>query len=180
MKTIHKTILILFLSLPFSCQAVMPGKKAKMAAVTLDDCHKMKNPKKPFILILRRGEPFADSIIECIQRMNISSASVSGFGAIENPIVAAYNLRKRYYMQKEFPGIYQLASLNGTVSLSPKNQLVTHIHIVFTDPNYRAFGGHLMGGECGITAEITIIPLMGEIHREHDHDIGLDLMVSGR
>lgn len=176
MKHIYKYLLVLTLIIPFSCHAKVI-KRRQMVVVTMENCHEVKSPKKPFILVLKRGEPYIESLVSCIERMDIESASVSGFGAIENPVVAAYNLKKQQYASKKFMGIYQLASLNGTISTNPKHEKVAHVHVVFCDTSYRAYGGHLMLGDCGITAEITIIPFPREMYREYDEDIGLDLIV---
>ncbi len=179
MKVLGKYLVVVLLAMPFMCDA-KTKQKARTVVVDMDNCQELQSPTEPFILVLRKGEVVEKSIVECVQRMGIFSASVSGIGMIENPEVGTYNLKKRHYNTKVFPGVYQLASLNGTVTTSPRNLVVGHMHCVFVDSTFRAYGGHLQGGTVGVTMTITIIPFPREIFRQPDHDIGLDLIDSKR
>ncbi len=144
--------------------------------VDMKTCHSLNNPKKPFILVLHRGEPILASIRQCIEVANIPSASISAIGAIEDPVVSDYKLNRHEYIDKKFPGIHELVSLNGTTSYNEQGQTVAHIHIVFTDGNYRALGGHLTDGKVGVVVEVTITPLDKPILRAYNEEIGLELM----
>lgn len=144
--------------------------------VDMKTCDTLNSPKKPFVLVLHRGEPILSSIRECMQKGNIPSASFLGIGAIEETVVSEYNLEKQEYFERSFPGIHELVSLNGTTSLNEKEQTVAHVHVVFTDANYRALGGHLVSANVGVVVELTIIPFPKAINRSYDPETGLELM----
>ncbi len=172
-------VLPVFLLLAGPLCAAQPKKKNKVVVVTTANCHLFKHPKTPFILVLKRGEPLKESIIECIEKMEIPSASVSGEGALQNPEVGIPTLDRKNFLKKKFAGVYVMVSLNGTVTQSSTNQTVAQIHVGFADADYRIFGGRLFSGEVGYTAEITIIPLPRPIIRKYDPQTGLGLLNSG-
>lgn len=131
--------------------------------------------REPFILALNIGENLFEGIMRCAVDAGIKSASLSGLGALDDVTVAYYNLESKTYQTKLFHGMYELVSLNGNIALVDGKPFI-HIHAAIGDNQYQLFGGHIMDATVGPSAEITIIPLGGDIHRQYDDRTGLKLM----
>lgn len=116
-----------------------------------------------------------DAILKHMNDSKLFSASLSGLGAIEDPELAYYNMETKKYETKKFPGIFEIASLNGNISFS-EGKLFPHIHVVIGNNQYQAFAGHLMRGIVGATLEITVVPLHRLLYRKFDPEIGLNLI----
>ncbi len=137
--------------------------------------HKITNPEKPFILALKLGENLFEAILRCANAMNLQSATISGLGALDDVTVAYYNLQTKQYQTKLFKGMYELISLNGNIAFVEGKRFI-HIHAALGTEEYQVVGGHIMDATVGPSAEISIIPLSGTMHREYDERTGLKLL----
>ncbi len=56
----------------------------------------------------------------------------------------------------------EIVSCTGNIVLDEKNDIIIHAHVVVSDQNGKAFGGHLMEG-ClvGATAELMVVEATG-------------------
>jgi len=145
------------------------------AAVDYLSCEKLQNPQSPFLLILHKGQDVVPTLLECANKMNIKSASLSGLGALENPTIAYYHLPTLKYEPKVFEGIYELMTFEGNLT-QLDGKLSNHIHVTIGDRDHAVFGGHFMGGLVGVTIEICIVPFQQTIHRKFDACVGLNLI----
>ena len=167
-----------YLLLPLtSFLVISTTNAASLAAVNPDACKLLKNPTKPFILVVKRGDDLIESITNCANAANITSASLSGLGALEEPTLGYFNLSTKKYQFKTFPGIYELTSLNGNVGFA-NGQRFAHIHVTIGDDNYHIIGGHLNEAKVGATAEITFIPLPAAFTRKADKNTGMKLIAT--
>ncbi len=136
---------------------------------------KLTNPESPFLLVVHRGENLHSVICECAKKLQLKSASLSGLGALENPVVAYYNLETKEYENKTFTGIYELISMDGNVGHDEKDY-IAHIHVALGDRSHNVVGGHLVDGIVGVTAEVTVMPFKGSFTRRMNCDLGLKLI----
>ncbi len=146
-----------------------------IAIVDTTTCQSLKDTDKPFILALKIGEKLFDGILRCADAVNLKSASISGLGALDDVTVAYYNLDTKQYQTKLFSGMYELISLNGNIAFVDGKRFI-HIHAALGTEEYNVVGGHIMDATVGPSAEITIIPLQGQINRAYDETTGLKLM----
>ena len=132
------------------------------------------------ILIARinKGNKIVDSIIKFCQENNISSAWITGIGAISEVKLAFYNLNKKTFTKKELKKELEIVSLSGNIGLLKKKH-VAHLHVVLSDKNMIAFGGHLDEAIVAATCEIKLELFDHPIRREFDPDIGLNLIQIG-
>jgi predicted DNA-binding protein with PD1-like motif len=145
------------------------------AIVDTQTCHQLKDTDKPFILALKMGENLFEGIMRCANAVNLKSASISGLGALDDVTVAYYNLATKQYQTKLFKGMYELISINGNITFLDGKRFI-HIHAALGTDTYDVVGGHIMDAIVGPSAEITIIPLDGQINRAYDEATGLKLM----
>lgn len=158
----------------FISTSIMAGTKP-LVVVSPTTCAKLKNQTQPFILVLDKGTPINKAITQCAKDAELKGASITGLGAIENPRLAYYSLKKKQFLTHELMGVYELLSLDGNISLV-NDKPFAHLHAVVSDSNYNVNGGHLMSGDVGVTLEVSITPLSNKVVRSFNKDIGLNLI----
>jgi uncharacterized protein len=131
-----------------------------------------------YLLRIARGEEIVESVTQFLKEKNIRSGSLSGIGAASDVTLRYYSLEDKKYHSKEFSGEFEIASLNGNISILD-GEIWPHIHIVLSDTDYHCFGGHLEKAIVGVTCEIVISPLEGEVVRTFDKETGLKLWSLG-
>jgi len=152
-------------------------KHNTLSAVDLTTCEALIGTQSPFILVLHKGEPVLASILKCVKTLKIPSAALSGLGAFENPTIAYFDLSQQKYLDKTFPGIYELISLTGNITQS-EGKPMAHIHVALGNKDYQVIGGHFKDALVGVTVEITITPLQNPIQRELDPTVGIRLIAT--
>lgn len=125
-----------------------------------------------YVLSLARGE----SIRECIESLardeEIVGAKLSAIGAIEAPELGLYDWPSRSYERQHFPGIWELLSLEGNLSLLADKPFL-HAHITMSGPGYNVLGGHLFDAQVAVVFECFIEPLKTPLPRMPCAAIGL-------
>ena len=107
----------------------------------------------------------------CIDN-DISSAQVSGIGAVKNIDLGVYDIEKKDYHHKMFKEIHELISFQGNIALKDGKPFV-HAHITIGNHDMDVFGGHLFEMEVAAVGEFILHVFDQETHREIDDDIGL-------
>jgi hypothetical protein len=96
-------------------------------------------------------------------------------GAVQKACVSYYDQAQREYRRQTFPRHMEIASLIGNVSLRDGNPAL-HAHVVLTDEEGRACGGHLEPGTIVFACEFLLTALDGpDFVREYDPQTGLRL-----
>lgn len=167
MKELKRLILLaaLFVAMSASASTVLSSST----------CAEAKGKGLPFLLILKKDQNIHQAILRCVNAAEIDNASIHGIGAIKQVTLAFYDLKKKKYMDKLFPDIYELLALNGDVSLL-KGQRMLHLHTIIGTEDYNTHGGHLVNGVIGVTGEIMITPLQGKAVRTFNDALGLNLI----
>jgi len=106
---------------------------------------------------------------------DIASGTVTGIGAVKDPILGYFDLPTREYLRKEFDGNYELLNLTGNFARLD-SQVILHCHATISDINCVVFGGHLFRGEIAVTGEYYIYPGGIEVNRGPDDKTGLNLI----
>ena len=188
MKTTFKMMAGLLVVLSMIAQALPAPSYAAAPVIVVNkvSCKRVAQTLRPFILVLKRGDNLLKSITQCAQDAKLKGASFSGLGQLFDPKLAYYAKNpgvqmidpkilnaelKGNYMVKALNGYYELVSLNGNIALYDK-QYVIHAHAALTDPMFQGISGHLYGGTVGFTAEITLMPFAGPVHRLIDPKTG--------
>jgi len=127
-----------------------------------------------WLVRIERGEEIVESITKFLNEQNIRAGSISGIGAASKVTLRYYSMVDKQYHGKTFEGEFEIASMNGNVSVM-NGKIWPHIHIVLGDIEYQCFGGHLESGIVGVTCEVVIDPLNAELVRFADDDTGLNL-----
>ena len=108
------------------------------------------------------------------RRLGIKLAVVTCIGSVRRASLAYYDqVRKIYLSPREFNTPHEIVSCNGNVSLKDGKEFA-HLHMVLSDIDGKAFGGHVMDAEV-FAAEIHLRGVEGELKRELDDSTGLAL-----
>lgn len=121
------------------------------------------------------GEKLPDSLVDLARRLGMVSGSLSGIGGVRNVVLGYYDLQARQYVTFEVPGIVELVSLIGNVSLV-SGQPFWHLHALVADREGNVKGGHLMSLEVAITVECWIERGSKMVRRNEDEFSGLNLL----
>lgn len=128
-----------------------------------------------FFIRLHKDESVFKALEDFCAAEKIQCGTFNGIGALKNCELGFYHLDKKEYERKVFPEEAELLSLVGNVSLL-ENKPFLHIHTILGASDFSTYGGHLFSADVAVTAEIIFRPLALEIHREHEVDIGLNLL----
>jgi uncharacterized protein len=128
-----------------------------------------------FLVRFEVGEQLPEKLLELARRYGWISGSITGLGAVQNVVVAYYDLPARQYIHHPIDGVVELVSLVGNLSLFEGNP-VWHAHITVADRDGNVRGGHLMNLEVAVTVECWIHKGHEMAIRRPDAYSGLNLL----
>jgi uncharacterized protein len=121
------------------------------------------------------GEKLPESLHDFSKRLGLASGSLTGIGGVQNVVLGYYDLPARQYVTFPVPGMVELVSLIGNVSLV-NGQPFWHLHAAVADREGNLKGGHLVGLEVAITLECVIRRGGKILQRKRDDYSGLNLL----
>lgn len=128
-----------------------------------------------YVLRLNRGEEIISSITELCKKENIKAGSISGIGATQLVEAGFYSFKKKKYCGYCFNQNMEILSLLGNIS-TKDGEPYLHLHIVVSNDEGEALGGHLTKAIISVTCEIFIDSIDFEIGRQPDELTGINLM----
>jgi len=130
---------------------------------------------KIHVIRLEKDDEAVNRILNYCKKSGINSASFVGIGAASKAKLAIYDLNKKEYIRKEFSETMEILNLSGNVSVLGSN-IVIHSHVVLSDKNFSAFGGHVEELTIAATCEIILTEIPIKLTRKADPIIGLNLL----
>jgi hypothetical protein len=131
--------------------------------------------ERTLVVRLDPKEEILLSLIELCRKENIKLASVTGLGAVDEVYLGVFDTEEKKYYSKEFKGLYEIASLMGSISEKDGDPYL-HLHMVIGNPiSGECHSGHLSRGVVSATAEIIITEIDGAVGRIENEEIGLNL-----
>ncbi len=124
---------------------------------------------------LDTGEEVISSIAALCKKENLLFGTVIGLGAVSEAEVGCFDTVLNQYYAKPYRGIYEIASLFGTISVKDSEPFL-HVHAVLADREGAAIGGHLNRGIVSATCELTLRALSGAASRRQSEKTGLYLL----
>ena len=133
-----------------------------------------KNGNKYFIRI-DPGEEIVSTLKEfCIER-SIKLGKISAIGAVNEAEIGIFDPLKKEYHSNTIKGTFEILSIAGNIT-SNKDQPYLHMHIMLSDSEYNAFGGHLNKAVVSATCEVIIEEFEGRLDRYYDENSRLNLI----
>lgn len=128
-----------------------------------------------FIVRLDKGEEIVQSLMKICVENNIRLGSITGIGATNQATIGLFDPKTKEYSSQELTGNFEIAPLVGNIS-TMKGEIYLHLHINLGDDKQHSWSGHLNSAIVSATFEAVIDTIDGEIDRELDPDIGLNLI----
>ncbi len=121
-----------------------------------------------------KGEEIITALGAICAEQNIKLAQISAIGAVGEFTVGVFNTREKQYKANSFVGDFEIVSLGGTVT-TKDGSFYAHLHMSAGDGSGKVFGGHLNRAVVSATCEMVINIIHGEVEREYNGDVGLNL-----
>ena len=131
---------------------------------------------KTYYIRVDKGEEIINSVLSVCKKEKISSAIFSGIGGCASTEIQTFIPKTACFETQKISGMLELVSMQGSITLSEKNDLYHHTHAVFSyieKGEHKTVGGHIKSIEVLYTAEIELRPIMGGvIKRKTDAETG--------
>ena len=130
--------------------------------------------KDTIIARFDKGEEILAQVKAIALKENIKLAEISALGAINKFTVGVYKVDEKKYYGNSFSGWYEIVSLTGTIS-TMNGEYYCHLHLSAGDEKGQVVGGHLNEALVSATCEMVIRIIDGEVDRELNHEVGLNV-----
>lgn len=127
------------------------------------------------VVRLDAGDEICESIKDVVLKENVKAASVSGIGGAGELHIGVFNEKEQKYSKYDFVGTYEITSLIGNIGTIEGEPLL-HLHITAASEGAKVVGGHLLSGVISLTGEIFIDTIDGEIKKDRDEKLGINVM----
>jgi len=126
------------------------------------------------IVRIDKGEELVDSLKTVCKKLDIKLGLIVGIGATDKITVGLMNTKTKKYQEKEFIGDHEISSLVGNIT-TMNGEVYLHLHVTICNVEHKALGGHLSSAVISATFEGIIDIIDGEVSREYNDDVGLNL-----
>ena len=127
-----------------------------------------------YMLRIDCGEEILQSLKQMCEQEGIRLAQVSAIGAVDHAVVGVYDLQEKRYHQEETNEFMEIASLSGSVT-GMNGQPYIHLHVTMADQKHILHGGHAIELRVGATCEMFVRILDGQVTREKNEELGINL-----
>lgn len=107
---------------------------------------------------LSEGEDLAEAIKRRMKEWNVKAGIFFVIGTLKHATLGYY--KNRQYKVIHLDGPLEIASCIGNVALDDEKEVIIHVHIVVSNAEGKAFGGHLMDG-CPVDATAELMTIEG-------------------
>jgi hypothetical protein len=135
---------------------------------------KAKRFGNKFIVRIDKGEEIVETLKQFCKDNGIKLGSIIGIGATNKATIGLFDVETKKYHSKELVGNHEIAPLCGNIS-KMNGEVYLHIHANLCDSKHKSFGGHLNSAIVSATFEALIDTMDGEVDREFNDEIGLNL-----
>ena len=128
----------------------------------------MQTQEKPyltgrtFLFSIYKGEDLLQAIQYFCHHHQVRCGLINAIGAVERATFSIYDQKAKKYNKVNIEKELEILSLCGNVSLFDDKPMV-HAHVMFSDNEGKAFGGHLVAGTRVFSCEVYIQELTGDI-----------------
>lgn len=125
---------------------------------------------------IKTDEDLAEAIKERAVKSGVRNGLLMVIGSLKSATLGYY--KEGAYKHIHLEGPLEIASCIGNIAVDENDEIIIHAHVVVTDEESKAFGGHLMkGSPVGATAELVIIEALNvNLKRIFDKATNLKLL----
>lgn len=137
-------------------------------------------PGKIYMGRLQKGTDIIRSIETFCEKNHIQAAWINIIGALDKATISYYDQHEHQYFHRNLTGDYEIVSCSGNISLKDGKPFA-HLHIVLSDTEFQAMGGHLWPESVSVFAaeyvifELDKAPEDSDLERCPDAATGLAL-----
>jgi predicted DNA-binding protein with PD1-like motif len=128
-----------------------------------------------YIVRVETGEELIGALETLMQQEQIGSGTVTGLGATSFARLGIYDVEAKAYVDQSFEGVHEICNLTGSLSWYDGAPF-PHVHMILSDFQLRAIGGHCFEAIAGATIEVFVRSFSERIDRKMDDDLGLHLL----
>ncbi len=121
-----------------------------------------------------RGEEIVEKVKEIAIKEGIKLANINALGATNEFTIGVFDTSNKQYISNDFKGDYEIVSLTGSIN-TMNGEYYSHLHMSCGDSSGKVVGGHLNKAIVSVTCEMFIYVLNGEVDRELDESIGINI-----
>ena len=121
------------------------------------------------------GEEIVEELKSLCRNENIRLAQVDAIGAVRQAVIGGYNLEEQAYHREDLEGLMEIAGLQGSVTRM-NGEVYPHLHVTLAGQDNKVHAGHVIGLIVGATCEMFVRVLDGEVSRERDEEIGINII----
>ena len=125
-----------------------------------------------FAVRLDIGDEVVDSLKKLADTEQIRLAEISAIGAADHAVMGVFDRELSTYRQEELNELMEITSLTGNITTMGGKPYV-HLHATLAGQNHEIHGGHLIEMRIGLTCEMFVRVIDGEIEREHRDDLNI-------
>ena len=143
----------------------------------MDDASYMNYKRFDNKVVVRidKGEEIVDALKTICKKLDIKLGSIVGIGATDKVTIGLLNTKTKKYQSKEFTGDHEIAPLVGNITLM-NGEVYLHLHVTICNVEHKALGGHLTSAVISATFEGIIDIIEGQVTREYNDEVGLNLL----
>ena len=139
---------------------------------------RVKQVRDGYIIRLERGEELIAALAAFMREYDVGVGAVTGLGAVGSARLGCYRAAHKDYAEREVEGDLEVVGLTGTMSWY-EGEPFPHVHLMLTDVDFRATGGHCFEAHVSATMELFARVWKERIERRMDETVGLHLMDLG-
>lgn len=121
------------------------------------------------------GEEIVEELKSLCRNENIRLAQVDAIGAVRQAVIGVYNLEEQAYHREDLECLMEIAGLQGSVTRM-NGEVYPHLHVTLAGQDNKVHAGHVIGLIVGATCEMFVRVLDGEVSRERDEEIGINII----
>ena len=120
------------------------------------------------------GEDIVGSLKKLCEDEHIRLGRVEAIGATDHAVIGVYDLTKKEYCTEQIGEFMEIVSLNGNITAMDGKTYI-HLHATLADQKHVIHGGHVLEMRVGATCEMFVTVLDGEVTRQKDEGLGINL-----
>ncbi len=128
-----------------------------------------------YVVRIDRNEEIMQSLKALCEKEDIHLAQVDAIGAANHAVIGVYDLQEQAYHRETLTGFMEITSLAGNVTRM-NGEPYLHLHGTLADQHNALHGGHIIELTVGATCEMFVRALPGEVSREKDRELGINLL----
>ena len=133
-----------------------------------------KRSGNTYMVRIDAGEDIIKSLKKLCETEHILLGRVEAIGAADHAAIGVYDLAKKEYYPEEINEFMEITSLNGSITAMDGKPYI-HLHATLADQNHVVHGGHVLEMRVGATCEMFVTVLDGEVNRQKDEGLRINL-----